>query len=123
MNLHTIKSEADYENALKMIDTLLDAPTDSKEAENLEILSILVEDYETKNYKIEAPDPICAIKSRIDQLGLTRKDLEKSIGSRGRVSDILGNKRGLTLSMIRKLHKNLNIPADILIIESKKKSA
>jgi HTH-type transcriptional regulator/antitoxin HigA len=123
MNLHTIKSQTDYENALKMIDTLLDAPANSREAENLEILSILVEDYETKNYKIDAPDAICAIKSRIEQLGLTRKDLEKSIGSRGRVSDILGNKRGLTLSMIRKLHKNLNIPADVLIIESKKKSA
>jgi HTH-type transcriptional regulator/antitoxin HigA len=123
MEAHIIKSEKDYQEVLKEIDKLLNAPENSKEAENLEILSILVEDYENKHYQIEAPDPIDAINSRVDQLGLTRKDLEKSIGSRGRVSDILGKKRNLTLAMIRRLHKHLNIPADILISESKKKSA
>ena len=123
MKLHIIKSEKDYEKALKVIDTLLHAPENSEKAEELEILSILVEDYENKHHKIEAPDPIDAINFRLEQLGLTRKDLEKSIGSRGRISDILNKKRNLTLPMIRKLHKNLNIPADILISESKKKSA
>lgn len=123
MEAHIIKSEKDYQEVLQEIDKLLNAPENSKEAENLEILSILVEDYENKHYQIGAPDPIDAINSRVEQLGLTRKDLEKSIGSRGRVSDILGKKRNLTLAMIRRLHKHLNIPADILISESKKKSA
>lgn len=70
-----------------------------------------------------APDPIAAIKFRMEQLGLSRKDLEKSIGSRGRIAEIFNGKRNLSLAMIRKLHKNLNISADILIRETKKKSA
>ncbi|HJD55290.1 MAG TPA: helix-turn-helix domain-containing protein [Rickettsia endosymbiont of Pyrocoelia pectoralis] len=74
-------------------------------------------------YKIEKPDPIEAINFRMEQMGLCRKDLEKSIGSRSRVSEILNKKRNLTLPMIRKLHKNLNIPADILIQETQKKRA
>lgn len=123
MELHTIKTEEDYKNAMNLINALIDAPKDSAEAEKLELVSILVEDYESKYYKIDAPDPIEAIKQRAEQLGLTRKDLEKSIGSRGRVSDILNKKRKLTLSMIRRLNKNLNIPADILIRDTIKNTA
>jgi|TARA_B110000914_G_C15141380_1_gene299630 HTH-type transcriptional regulator/antitoxin HigA len=123
MDLHTIKTEKDYQNALGIIDDLLEALSGSEELEYLELLSILVEDYENKYHKIDAPDPIAAIQQRAEHLGLTRKDLEKSIGSRSRVSEVLNKKRSLTLSMIRKLNKNLNIPADILIQEEKQKIA
>jgi HTH-type transcriptional regulator / antitoxin HigA len=123
MEVHTIKTEKEYQLALEKIDALLLAPQTEENTEQLEIISILVEDYEAKNYKIEAPEPIAAIKFRMEQLGLSRKDLEQSIGSRGRVAEIFNGKRNLTLAMIRKLHKNLNIPADILIRETKKKSA
>lgn len=123
MEINIIKTEKEYEEALKELDNLLYAKENSSEVEKLEILSILVENYENKHYKIEAPDPIEAINFRIEQLGLSRKDLEKSIGSRSKVSEILNKRRPLTLSMIRKLHKNLNIPADILIQEIHKKRA
>ena len=108
---------------MHIIDSLIDSPVGSKEADKLEVLSILIEDYENKYYKIDTPDPISAIKQRAEQLGLTRKDLEKSIGSRGRVSEVLNYKRTLTLSMIRKLNKHLNIPAEILIKDIRKKTA
>lgn len=123
MWIHTIKTEVEYETALQMIDTLLEAEENSEQTEQLEILSILAEDYESKHYKIEMPDPIAAINFRLEQLGLSRKDLEDCIGSRGRVSEVLNRKRSLTLSMIRKLHKNLNIPANILIHEAKEQIA
>ncbi|BBJ32056.1 transcriptional regulator [Rickettsia asiatica] len=121
MELHIIKTAEEYNDVLKEIDKLLYVPINSAEAEKLEILSLLVEDYENKHYKIDIPDPIEAINFRLEQLGLSRKDLEKSIGSRSRVSEILNKKRTLTLSMIRKLHKELHIPADILIQEFGKK--
>lgn len=121
MEINIIKTHEDYEKTLKEIDNLLDASEKSNEAEKLEILSLLIEDYENKYYKIDNPDPIEAINIRMEQMGLNCKDLEKSIGSRSRVSEILNKKRSLTLPMIRKLHKNLNIPADILIHETKKK--
>jgi HTH-type transcriptional regulator/antitoxin HigA len=123
MEINMIKTEKDYERALEKIDILLNADETSENTEQLEILSILVEDYENKNYKIKAPDPIAAIKFRMEQLGLSRKDLEESIGSRGRVAEVFNRKRNLTLPMIRKLHKNLGIPTDILINETRKKSA
>ena len=123
MEIHTIKTEEDYENALSVIDMLLSARSGSEEAERLELISILVEDYENKHYKIDTPDPIEAVKQRAEQLGLTRKDLEKSIGSRGRVSEVLNGQRALTLAMIRKLNRNLNIPAEVLIQDFKKKTA
>ncbi len=123
MEIHTIKTKEDYKNVMHIIDSLIDSPVGSKEADKLEVLSILIEDYENKYYKIDTPDPISAIKQRAEQLGLTRKDLEKSIGSRGRVSEVLNYKRTLTLSMIRKLNKHLNIPAEILIKDIRKKTA
>ena len=123
MEIHTIKTEEDYEKALSVIDMLLSAPSGSEEAERLELVSILVEDYENKHYKIDIPDPIEAVKQRAEQLGLTQKDLEKSIGSRSRVSEVLSRKRTLTLAMIKKLNRNLNIPAEVLIQDFKKKTA
>lgn len=123
MELHTIKTEEEYNKAMEIVDSLINSPENSEESETLELISILIEDYENKYYKIDAPDPIEAIKQRMDQMHLTRKDLEKSIGSRARVSEILNKKRNLTLPMIRKLSKNLNIPADILIKETKRKVA
>jgi HTH-type transcriptional regulator/antitoxin HigA len=123
MEINMIKTEKDYERALEKIEILLNADETSENTEQLEILSILVEDYENKHYKIESPDPIAAIKFRMEQLGLSRKDLEESIGSRGRVAEVFSRKRNLTLPMIRKLHKNLGIPTDILINETRKKSA
>lgn len=123
MEIHTIKTEKEYEVALQQIDNLLDAKENSKQAEQLEILSILIEDYENKHYKIEMPDPIEAINFRLEQLGLSRRDLENYIGPRGRVSEVLNRKRNLTLAMIRKLHKNLNIPANVLINETRKQIA
>lgn len=86
MNISIIKTEKEYENALKEIDILLNCEDDTPEADKLELLSIVVENYENIHYKIESPDPIEAIKFRMDQLGLSRKDLEKSIGSKARVS-------------------------------------
>jgi HTH-type transcriptional regulator/antitoxin HigA len=118
MNIHIIKTEQEYKSTLRKIDELLEATENSEQSEQLEILSILVEDYESKHYKIEMPEPIEAINFRLEQLGLSRKDLEKTIGSRGRVSEILNRKRNLTLAMIRNLHEYLNIPADILIHET-----
>ena len=123
MEIHTIKTEKEYEIALQKINKLLNASENSKQAEQLEILSILIEDYENKNYKIGMPDPIEAINFRLEQLGLSRRDLENYIGPRGRVSEVLNRKRSLTLPMIRKLHKNLNIPANVLIHETRKQIA
>ncbi len=83
----------------------------------MEVLATLVEAYEDKNFRIDPPDPIEAIQFRMEQLGLTRKDLEPYIGSRGRVSEILGRKRAMSLTMIRKLHRGLGIPAEVLLAE------
>lgn len=115
MEMSIIKNEKDYEGALKEIENLMNAKANSKESEKLELLALLVENYENIHYKIDSPGPIEAIKFRMEQMGITKKDLEPSIGSRARVSEILNNKRNLTLPMIRKLHKALNIPAEILI--------
>jgi HTH-type transcriptional regulator/antitoxin HigA len=93
----------------------MDAIPGSAEGDLLDVLVTLVEAYEEKHWRIEPPDPIDAIKIRMEQRGLSRKDLEKVFGSRSRVSEILNRKRPLTLDMIRKLHRNLEIPAESLI--------
>ena len=125
MEVSIIKTEREYEGVLKEIESLMDAEENSTDAEKLELLSILVENYENTHYKIESPDPIEAINFRMEQMCLSKKDLESSIGSRARVSEILNKKRSLTLPMIRKLNKYLNIPAEILIqnTDIRKKSA
>lgn len=115
MTIKPIKNKRDYESALKEIDLLLDAKPKTARADKLEILTILVEDYEKKHFPIDPPDPIEAIKFRMEQMELTRKDLETCIGSRARVSEVLNHKRQLTLNMIKSLHKVLGIPVTALI--------
>jgi HTH-type transcriptional regulator / antitoxin HigA len=114
MDIKPIHNGQDYETALSEIDQIFDAQPGTEEADRLDILLTLVEVYEAKHYAIPLPDPIEAIYFHMDRLGLTRKDLEPFIGSRARVSEILNKKRPLTLSMIRKLHKGLEISMEIL---------
>jgi HTH-type transcriptional regulator/antitoxin HigA len=115
MELRPIRTKADYKAALKTISTLLDAPEGSKDAGMLEVLSVLVEAYEEDHHPIAPPDPIEAIKFRMEQNGLTRRDLEPYLGSRARVSEVLNRKRPLSVEMIRRLNAGLGIPAEILI--------
>ena len=120
MDIGPIKTEADYDEALAEISGLLDAPQGSPDGDRLEVLSILVDAYEDLHHPIDPPDPIEAIKFRMEQMGLTRKDLEPMIGGRGRVSEVLNRKRRLSFAMIRKLHAELGIPAEILIAEPRR---
>lgn len=123
MDIKPIKSEEDHEQALARIDVLMEAESDSPEGDELDVLATLVEAYETRHYPIEKPDPIEALLFRMEQSGLTRKDLEPLIGNRGRISEILTGRRPLTLAMIRRLHAQLGIPADVLIQEPEKELA
>ena len=115
MNIQPIKSEKDYENALERLEQIFDAKQGTKEGDELEILSILIEKHEDKLYSIELPDPIEAIKFRMEQLGLKQNDLVEAIGFKSRVSEILNKKRKLTLEMIRKLNEYLSIPTNVLV--------
>jgi len=115
MNIHPIKSENDYEEALAEVEKLWGSEEGTEAGDKLDILLVLVEDYEDKHHAIDPPDPVEAIKFRMEQMNLSRKDLEKMIGSRGRVSEILNHRRGLSLNMIRSLHSNLHIPLESLI--------
>ena len=115
MKIKPIKTEADYHAALKEIECLFDAVPDTPEGDHLELLTTLVEAYEEKHFRIPLPDPIEAILYYMESRGLTRRDLERCIGSRARVSEILNRKRPLTMEMIRNLHKWLGIPAEVLI--------
>jgi len=110
-----IKTEADYESALIKVEGLMSAKEGTPEADELELWSLIVEEYEDRVYPIDPPDPIDAIKFRMDQMGLTPSDLTKYLGSKSRVSEVLNRKRPLSLAMIRKLHEGLGIPADVLI--------
>lgn len=115
MNIKLIRTEQDYEAAMERIGVLWGAPVGSPEGDELEVLSILVERFETEHHPIPMSDPIEAIKFRLDQQGLGPRDLEPFIGSSGRVSEVLNRKRGLSLSMIKRLHKGLNIPYESLL--------
>lgn len=117
MNIKPIKTERDYRNALKRMEQIFDTRPGTPEADELEILGILIDKYESEFYPIEAPDPIEAIKFRMEQLNYKQKDLEEIIGYKGRVSEILNRKRKLTLDMIRKIHVTLNISTDVLLQE------
>jgi HTH-type transcriptional regulator / antitoxin HigA len=112
-----IKSENDYRVAMARIDALMDAELDTPEGDELDVLATLVDAYEAKTFLFNPPDPIEAIRFRMEQLGLERKDLEPVIGARGRVSEIFSRSRGLSLGMIRRLHEELQIPAESLIQE------
>ena len=117
MNIHPIRTKADYKRALRDVSAYFDNEPEpgSAEGDRFEILTTLVEAYEARQFPIEAPDPIEAIRFRMEQGGLTVKDLVPSIGQPNRVYEVLNRKRGLTLEMIRNLHRNLWIPAESLI--------
>ena len=115
MDIHPIKTELDYDAALAEAEQLMDADPNTPQGDRLDILVTLIEAYEAKYHIINLPNPIDAIKFRMEQLGLSRKDLEPFIGSRSRVAEVLNCKRQLSLEMIRRLHKGLKIPAEVLI--------
>lgn len=115
MEVKVIKTEQDYDQALKRFEEIFHAPEDSVEGDEAELLSILIEKYEDEHYKIDNPDPIEAIRFRMEQLGMTNKDLAEIIGYKSRVSEIFSRKRKLTLKMIRNLHDKLKIPYESLI--------
>jgi HTH-type transcriptional regulator/antitoxin HigA len=117
MELRTIKSEADYRLALKRLEQIFDAKPGTSESEELEILGLIVDDYEKKHFPIEAPDPIEAIKIRMEEMQLKQVDLIPEIGGKSRVSEILNRKRRLTVDMIRKLANRLNLSSGLLIQE------
>lgn len=117
MSIHPIHNDADHAAASARIDVLWGADIGTTAGEELEILVTLVADYEARHHPILPPDPIEAIRFRMDQMGLTRKDLESMVGSRARVSEVLAGKRPLTLAMIRRLRTGLGVPADVLIGE------
>ncbi|MBB5213341.1 helix-turn-helix domain-containing protein [Parapusillimonas granuli] len=117
MEIRPIRTEADYKAALKEISRLMesDPGIDTPDGDRLDVLATLVQAYEAKHFPINLPDPVEAIKFRMEQAGLTPKDLEPMIGRRNRVYEVLNRKRSLTLPMIWKLHKELGIPAENLI--------
>lgn len=115
MEIRPIKTEADYRTALEEIDRLFDVAHGTPEGDRLEVLTTLVEAYEDKHYDIPLPDPVEAIMYHMESRGLTRRELEPYIGSRGRVSEVLNRKRSLSMRMIRRLHTGLGIPASVLI--------
>jgi HTH-type transcriptional regulator / antitoxin HigA len=115
MNLKPIKTESDYKAALKRLEEIFNAKPGTPESDELEILGLIVDDYENKHYPIEAPDPIEAIKIRMEEMHLRQVDLVPEIGGKSRVSEILNRKRRLTVEMIRKLAIKLNISANVLI--------
>ncbi len=117
MNIKPIKSEADYRLALKRLEEVFDAPIGTSESDEADILGVLVDEYEKKHYPIEAPDPIEAIKIRMEELQLKQVDLVDVIGSKSRVSEVLNRKRKLTIEMIRNLTKRLNLSPDLLITD------
>ena len=115
MNIKPIKTKKDYEAALKKIEGLFDAKPDTADGDLLEILVTLVEAYEQKHFNIAPPDPIEAIKFRMEQLGLKQSDIAEVIGGKNRASEILNRKRDLTAKMMRDLHKKFDIPAESLL--------
>lgn len=117
MDIQPIRTENDYEQALADIEQLWGAEQGTEAGDKLDVLLVLIEDYENRHYPIDPPDPIEAIKFRMEQMGLTRKDLEPYLGGRGRVSEILNRRRSLSLNMIRRLHTGLSIPLDSLILK------
>jgi HTH-type transcriptional regulator/antitoxin HigA len=115
MTIKPIKTKKDYQNALNRLEVIFDAKLGSPEGDELEILGILIDNYEHEHNAIGFPDPIEAIKYRMEQIGCTQNDLGTIVGLKSRASEILNKKRKLTLEMIRKLHAQLNIPTDVLI--------
>lgn len=117
MNIVPIRNEKDYQNALDRLEVIFDAKKGTEQGDELEILSILIDRYENENFPIGMPDPIEAIKFRMEQMGMKQKDLAEVVGFKSRVSEILNKKRKLTLDMIRKLNTTLHIPTEVLVQE------
>lgn len=117
MNIYPLHTETDYNNALSRIDEIFEAKPGTPQGDELEILGILIDDFEKRQFPISSPDPVEAVKFRMEQLGLTQTDLAKLIGSKSRASEILSGKRSLSLRVIRLLNQKLNIPAEILLQE------
>jgi HTH-type transcriptional regulator/antitoxin HigA len=117
--LKPIRSEADYEAALAEVEHLWGAKSGTPDGDRLDVLATLIDAYEAEHYPMDPPDPIEAIKFRMEQQGLSRKDLEPIIGTRTRVAEVLNRKRGLSIDMIRRLHERLGISADVLIRPSR----
>lgn len=115
MNIKPIKTETDYKDALSRLEVLFDAKIGTIESDEADVLGLLIDEYEKKNYPIEAPDPIEAIKIRMEEMQLKQIDLINEIGGRSRVSEILNRKRKLTIEMIRKLTVRLNLSPELLI--------
>lgn len=118
MNLRPIRTEADYDAALSEVERLWGSKVGTPAGDRLDVLLILIENYESKHHPIDPPDPVDAIKFRMEQMNLTRKDLEPVIGSRGRVAEVLNRRRPLSLAMIRSLHHKLRIPLESLIADT-----
>jgi len=122
-DIKPIRTERDCDAALVEVERLWGAKSGTPEGDRLDVLATLISAYEDVHYPMDPPDPIDAIQFRMEQQGLTRKDLEPLIGSRARVAEVLSRKRNLSIAMIRKLHKRLGISAEILIQPTRKKTA
>ena len=115
MEIKPIKTDKDYQQALERLDMIFEAKIGTTEGDEIEILGILIDQYENEHFPIDMPDPIEAIKFRMEQMGYNQNDLAKIVGLKSRASEILNRKRKLSLEMIRKLHEGLHIPTDVLI--------
>ena len=113
--LKVITGQKEYQRALKAVDALWDAKPGSAAHDALEVLALLLEDYEKRKFPMEEPDPVAAIRFRLEQAGMEQKDLVSILGSRSRVSEVMSRKRGLTVEMIRRLFDELHIPMEALI--------
>jgi HTH-type transcriptional regulator / antitoxin HigA len=115
MNIKPIKTEADYRDSLKRLEIIFDAANGTPESDEADVLGLMIDEYEKKHYPIEAPDPIEAIKIRMEEMHLKQVDLIDAIGGKSRVSEILNRKRKLTVDMIRNLNRRLNLSPGLLI--------
>ena len=118
-----IRTKRDYEAALKEVERLWGAKLGTRDGDRLDVLATLLDAYEVEHYPMDPPDPIEAIKFRMEQRGLTRRDLEAIIGTRTRIAEVLNRRRGLSIAMIRRLHERLVISAEVLIRPSRKTAA
>ena len=122
-DIKPIRNEVDYEAALEEVERLWGAKLGTLRGDRLDVLATLIDVYESQHYPIDSPDPIEAIKFRMEQQNLTRKDLEGILGTRTRVAEVLNRRRGLSINMIRRLHEKLGIPVDVLIRKSRLRRA
>lgn len=115
MNISPIKTKSDYQQALARLENIFDSAPGTPEGDELEVLGILVDHYENEHFPIDLPDPVEAIKFRMEQMDYTQADLAKIVGLKSRASEVLNKKRKLTLAMIRELHLKLRIPTEVLV--------